>query len=88
MRLVGTLFVISLAFLASFTACLYLCFCLASVLLCHRWTACFEVSDGAAGFGYIVLAPFAAAVAVVVGVLVALVAIALIDREHQRRNSN
>jgi hypothetical protein len=86
MNLVRTFFVVSLAYLAPFAACLYLCFGSASVLLCHRWSGCIE--DGAAyGYVYIVLAPFAFAIAVIAGFAAALFAVATMDRKQQRQDS-
>jgi hypothetical protein len=88
MRLIGTLFIAALAYLAAFAVCVYLCFGASSLWLCHRWTGCFEVSDGGVGFGYILTAPFAMVIGTVAGALAALVVIATMDRTPPGRNSD
>ncbi len=77
------LFIAAFAYLAAFAACVYVCFGMASLWLCHRWNGCFQVSDGGVGLGYIFAAPLAIVVGTIVGVIAALIVIAAMDRNLQ-----
>jgi hypothetical protein len=83
MRIARALFFGALAYLAVFAACVYAAFGLGSLWICHRWSGCLEVPNGAASYLglFLIIGAPVSSLALIASVIVAILVIARVDRE-------